>query len=255
MKMTAALYIILIQLVFIPGVCHPAEESGADIRQVFMEANRFYQQGAYDQAIGLYEQILGKGVEGGNIYYNLGNAYFKKGRLGMSILNYERAMRFIPKDGDLIANYRHAVSKISNNIYTRKHFIIRVSDRVFGQFTADELALFLCIIYILLILNLALGLFRIVKRYVLFLLMGLLVMCFAAAAVYLKGDIETAGREAIVIKEKTDAKFEPISQATDYFVLYEGMKVTIIESKEDWYKIMRSDGKIGWIDRASADII
>ncbi|HSA31118.1 MAG TPA: tetratricopeptide repeat protein, partial [Candidatus Omnitrophota bacterium] len=83
-----------------------AEEPSA----VFAKANTEYQQGRYEEAGGLYEQILESGQESGALYYNLGNSYFKKGQIGKAILNYERALDFFPRDADLQANYAFARS-------------------------------------------------------------------------------------------------------------------------------------------------
>ncbi len=54
-------------------------------------------------------------------------------------------------------------------------------------------------------------------------------------------------KEAIVISESPEARFEPFEKATAYFTLYEGMKVYIVESKKGWRKVERFDGKAGWI--------
>jgi tetratricopeptide (TPR) repeat protein len=66
----------------------------------------------YREAAELYEQILRSGFEHPDIYYNLGNAYFKVNDLGRAVLNYRRAERFTPSDPDLAENLRSAKSKV-----------------------------------------------------------------------------------------------------------------------------------------------
>ncbi|MFQ5901498.1 MAG: SH3 domain-containing protein [Thermodesulfobacteriota bacterium] len=49
--------------------------------------------------------------------------------------------------------------------------------------------------------------------------------------------------------EKVNARFEPFDRAETHFTLYEGMKVYIISLKDNWYKIRRSDKKVGWVEK------
>jgi tetratricopeptide (TPR) repeat protein len=76
-------------------------ESPSDL---FVDGNRAYREERFAEAVALYEQARACGVEGGALYYNLGNAYFRTGDIGRAMANYERARRFIPRDADLRAN-------------------------------------------------------------------------------------------------------------------------------------------------------
>ena len=74
------------------------------IGEVFTRANRAYEQGDYQKAAGLYRRMLEEGYESGNLYYNLGNCYYKLKQKGRAILYYEKARRLIPGDADLQTN-------------------------------------------------------------------------------------------------------------------------------------------------------
>ena len=80
----------------------PALSNGAN--NIFSKANRQYEDGNFNEAAGIYEQLISRGVISGNIYYNLGNAYYKTGRIGKALINYERAKKLIPDNEDLFAN-------------------------------------------------------------------------------------------------------------------------------------------------------
>jgi len=67
-------------------------------------ANRLYQAGNYDDTTRIYEQLLAQGIEDSTVYYNLGNAYYRKGDLGRAILNYQRAAQLSPRDPEIQAN-------------------------------------------------------------------------------------------------------------------------------------------------------
>ncbi len=67
-------------------------------------ATRAYESSDFTRAISEYEQLRAMGYAGADIFYNLGNAYFKGGDLGRAIANYERALLLAPRDRDLIEN-------------------------------------------------------------------------------------------------------------------------------------------------------
>ena len=71
-------------------------------------ANKFYQDGNYQLAVESYQKILGQGFESGALYYNLGNAYFKTGKLGYAIFSYEKGLKIDPNDEDLSYNLKIA---------------------------------------------------------------------------------------------------------------------------------------------------
>jgi len=60
--------------------------------------------GKFEQAVGLYEQLLESGFINGQLYYNLGNAYYRLGMPGKAIMYYRRAEELLPRDADIKAN-------------------------------------------------------------------------------------------------------------------------------------------------------
>ena len=81
---------------------------------LFSDAVKAYHAAKYNDAVALNEAVLAKGFSSAALYYNLGNAYFKTGRLGKAVVNYQRAMRLTPRDGDLRANLSFARSMVEN---------------------------------------------------------------------------------------------------------------------------------------------
>jgi len=72
--------------------------------ELFLQANKQYEAGSYSSAINSYEDLLSKGLRSAQLFYNLGNAYFKAGKPGPAILNYERARVLDPRDEDMKFN-------------------------------------------------------------------------------------------------------------------------------------------------------
>jgi tetratricopeptide (TPR) repeat protein len=214
----------------------------------FYKAAGYYEAGKYDQAIAEYTFLLNQGLESGPLYYNLGNCFFKKGELGRALLFYERARRLIPRDGDLESNYQYARSLVRRDTAAEaESWYVRIAGEIGGQFTVNEIVWFLSILYWVLVSGLILiGFIRSSKRYVLPVLIIVVVLAIlGGTALYAKlAEIE---RTAMVIREDTEAKFEPFDRATTHFALHEGMKVQVLDRKDGWVKIARSDKKMGWV--------
>jgi len=211
----------------------------------FRFANTLYGQGKYREAAEEYENILNKGWESGNIYYNLGNAYFKLGRMGEAILNYEKAKRLIPRDAELNANLKFALSKV--NLDHRKAG--GVIERRALRFTTGELTAYLLLSYLTLIFILGVRLFmkearKILNYAALFTCtVLLLVAVLFSVNVYNTQVI----KRAIVLTDDAECRFEPQSDATVFFQLYEGEDVIVRDISGEWAKIERFDGRVGWV--------
>ncbi len=227
-------------------------------KYIFYNANNFYKQVEYAKAIEQYEQILGRGAESGNLYYNLANSYLKEGALGKAILNYERARKLIPRDKDLESNYQYASSLMTNSIAEPKiPWFIKLADKFYGQFTLNEITVLLSIICALIFLILAMRIFFRadgLRKYSLFSVF-ILILFFIAGSFSFHERVYSLGKEAIVVVKKTETKFSPFDRATTHFTLYEGAKVYVLLTEDDWNKIKRADKKIGWVKKTSLEVI
>ena len=76
--------------------------------ETMQRSNQLYENGRFQEASQSYQQLVHLGVEHENLFYNLGNAYYKSGDLGRAVLNYERARRMAPRDADIRANLEFA---------------------------------------------------------------------------------------------------------------------------------------------------
>ena len=232
------------------------EERIRDPKYIFYKANTFYEEAKYEDAIREYEKLIDQGYESGNLYYNIGNCYFKKGELGKAILNYERAKKFIPHDSDLKSNYEYARSLVEEKIPEMKTWWpFRLLKGFSDYFTMNKLTLFSSILYIVAICILIISIFfKAIKKYVNYSI-SIIILIFILSIISLSVKINNIDKEAIIVSESIDSRFEPFDRATTHFILYEGMKVYVLKSKEDWYKIKRMDGKIGWVKRSALEVI
>ncbi|MBI5056846.1 MAG: tetratricopeptide repeat protein [Nitrospirae bacterium] len=243
---TLRVIIFLALLAFIASLVSGAFADN-DPSSIFKNGNQLYESGKYDEAIREYSRLLAQGVESGNLYFNLGNSYFKKGETGRAILNYERAKRLMPDDSDLRSNYNYALSRTENTGQQSSASMTEKISGIFSGLTINGLTIFVSAVYVLILaIFIAIIFFPAVKRYLLIML-GVLSVIFLLSTFSLYSRVMVLDSEAIVVSKNAEAKFEPLDNATTHFTLYEGMKIFILESKHDWSKVERFDGKSGWI--------
>ena len=224
------------------------------------EADSAYARQQYQQAITAYESLLKNGVSA-EIYYNLGNAYYRTDNITRAVLNYERALLLSPGDEDIRFNLQMARSKTIDRItpetelffVTWYHSIVN-SMNVDGWAKTSLLALAFAIVLALIYLFSdrlwirKLGFFG----GVFFVLIFILSNVFA----YQQKQTFTSRSGAIVISSAVTVKSTPAQNGTDLFILHEGTKITVIDSQmKDWKKIKVADGKEGWIETSKIELI
>ncbi|MCD6539773.1 MAG: tetratricopeptide repeat protein, partial [Candidatus Omnitrophica bacterium] len=232
------------------------QDNSVKLELIFNKANVLYEEKKYSEAIRLYESILKKGYESGYLFYNLGNACFKEGELGKAILNYEKALKFIPLDSDLRTNYNYALSLIKVPVKELGSFwFTRFLNKVFSPFTVDNLTILLSLIYLSLLgvltLSFHLTFFRKYRKVIVLSLIFL--FSFSFSGLILK--VSKQGKEAIVITKEAQVKFAPLDEATLYFRVYEGQKLRVVSQEGSYYKVRDHRQKIGWIEKKALEVI
>jgi len=219
-----------------------------------------YQEGDYKAAVAAYSKILDAGYESWEVYYNLGNAYYKEGNIGRAILNYERAKRFAPKNEDIAHNLEIANLAVVDRIQEIPPFFLFAWISSFAHvFSLNWLGGIVLTLYLSLTVFIILWLFaktaRLKKVSLLAIsISGLFLMFFTGIFSYRIIENETR-TEAVVLADKVDVKSAPDANGTNVFTLHEGVKLEIRDSALDWVQIRLADGKVGWLrDEAIAKI-
>ena len=217
------------------------------------EADSAYAQGHYQQAIKDYEALLKQGAAA-ELYYNLGNAYYRSENITKAVLNYERALLLSPGDRDIRFNLQIANSKTIDKIVPESEmFFFTWYRSLVNLMSVDGWArmslVSLALVIVLLLFYLfadrlwlrKTGFFGGVALLVVFLFSNLFAWQQKQNLLHRKG--------AIVIASSVTVKSTPAHNGTDLFVLHEGTKVTITDgSMKGWKEIRIADGKEGWIE-------
>ncbi len=237
-----------------PGAAFAAESTPPSPQTTFFHANALYKDGQYDAAAKEYEQLLQSGLESGNLYFNLGNAYFKAGDRGNAILAYERARRLIPNDPDLDANLTYAQSSTGARPCVPalwQHLAFPLAHRMATGSLMWTATLFSTLFF------LALAAYQLWPRRPRWMISvaAALALCLVIAITSLAEQLLSDGwrRQAVVTAAgDTPARFEPAGTGTVHFVLKEGTLVRITDRREGWLQISRCDGRRGWVEEGAA---
>jgi tetratricopeptide (TPR) repeat protein len=242
---------ILILLVSIISILH-----AQDLDSEFSEANQAYTEGDYQHAIELYSKILEKGIESGEVYFNLGNAYFKTNNPGRAILYYEKASKFIEGDPALEQNLQLSRLRIVDKIEPIPElFIFEWWTTLIHLFSLDTLlwvniAVFSTLI-LLIIVNLLYG-----RQLIRQLIWVVSVFCLVIFVITFSLIYEFESTQfGVILEEKASVISEPDINGTEVFILHEGTKVKINRLLNNWLEITIPDGKTGWVKETSLEVI
>ena len=227
---------------------------------LFHKGVEAYQQTEYQNAVSDFESALSLGYESVELYYNLGNAYFKVNDIGKCILNYERAKKLSPGDKDISYNLQLAQLYVVDKIVVPpQHFIGRTIEVMAHTLSKNQLALILVFFHIIWVSALILRMLirrAGVKRYAKGIFATFLVLFLFTSVIFayrLRDDLRN--RQGIILAEKIEVQSSPAGDATEVFALHQGAKVNLHGQSGDYYQISLPDGKVGWLLRSSLEII
>ena len=226
---------------------------GAAQDAFFDEGNQRYQDGDFDGALERYARILDDGLESGELYYNIGNTYFKLNELGPAILYYERARRLMPGDDDLVANLELARSMTADQITLLPEFwLFRAVGWWVGLLPRPALVWLVAVAYLT---AMAGGITVILRPSTQLETWGRRVAVTGAAVTMIFGINLTvrelrlgAAEEAVIMAGEVQVQSAPSDDtALEIFAVHEGTKVRIDRRSDAWVEIVLEDSTVGWV--------
>lgn len=238
--------IIYITLLFITGLA---------FGQSFEQGNALYRKGDYKAAATEYEGIIKQGKESAEVYFNLGNAYYKLNQVAPSVYYYEKALLLNPGYKDAEVNLAFAQKMTIDDIKdTPRVGFSKMIYNATGSYhynTWAWIAVSFSVLFLLLFVGYYFSGVALVKRIFfvgMFVAAGLLVLSIVAA-VYVKTQ-KSRENYAIVFPEVISVKSEPREAAQDAFILHAGTKVNVLETIDNWKKVQLADENVGWVPKA-----
>jgi len=214
--------------------------------QVFEEGNKQYANENYSAAISVYDSILTLGSESSELYYNLGNCYYKTNDWANTIWHYEKSLQ-LNNNEKTIHNLELAKLKIIDRIeplpqlFYKKWWINltqTLSTKVWQILTLFGIGL-------ILILQLFSQFTSLKSKLITKTLSGITVIILLITQTSYHNNFTK--KEAIIFSETITVNSAPTSSSTNLFTLHAGSKVEITDVIGDWINIKIANGNSGWI--------
>ena len=227
----------------------------AKIDPLVDSANLAYSKGEYFKAAQLYENIVSKGLEAPEVYFNLGNAHYKSNNIAFAILNYERALKLDPDNQDFSYNLKLANQKTEDKIDAAPQLFLSQWKNSMVDLMTEKGWSKLCIgliIFALILFAMYITMRgRAIKQFGFFggatLFFLSLITFFIAQHKYYHTKYNSYG---IITSPSITVTGSPNERGTKLFILHEGTKVNVTQEDTSWAEIKIANGNTGWIKKS-----
>lgn len=223
-------------------------------QSAFDKGNELYRQEKYAEAAEVYNNILKNGEESAEVYFNLGNAYYKMDEVAPAIYNYEKSLLLKPNDKDTKINLGYAQKMVIDDIKAVPQ--VGFSKMVYnftGTYHYDTwawAAVTGSVVFLLLFTGYYFSGTTMLKRiFFIGMLIAVLGIAVCVLSAFFVQSESAKERPAIVFEEVVSVKGEPTDSAPDVFILHEGSKVFVEETLGNYKKIQLADDSEGWIEK------
>lgn len=250
------------------GVTTPVQASEAEAQQLWRAGNSAYAAAEYDMAIDCYKAILEMGYESDVLYYNLGNAYFKRGEsnvatdgvtafcsgeLGYAILNYERALKLNPAMEDAQYNLKHA-NKLLTNVPkpVPQNFVTNIWRSMSGIAGSNTWAVVSLVMFgatlALVLVYLLVGRIGLRKLSFFGAIVTLLIFIVTTAFAITQRSWQLDDSRAIIVYNgEANIHPEPNKSSPKIRSYTQGIAVEVLSGDSEWSEVRFADGEKGWI--------
>lgn len=231
-----------------------------EVQSIMTEAYEAYGHNDYNKAVTLYESVLENGYHSAELYYNLGNTYYRTEQIGKAILNYERALKLRPHDKEAQENLALANSKTIDKIDQLPEFFVTRWIRAIENILSPK-GWRVAILLLFALTGVSWSMFHTSQRYSnrksYFLSGGICTILLVITVVFSISSQyhSTHSDKAIITSPMVTVKSSPEESGMEKFILHEGSKITIEDNVGDWYLVKIADGNKGWIHNTEIEII
>ncbi len=244
-----------------PSLSDAYSQSIGSPAAIFRRANELYEKGQLAVAANGYKYLIDQGIQNGHLHYNLGNTHFRLGELGKSIVEYERALQYMPRSQDIQHNLEFVRDLMVDEELKPKEYGGTVGFLLNLQRSLnlrESLILFAvvlwltCIAYSIRILFPASHLVRRTGWLRVTMLIVLLFCSFSVGAKVYRAEMMDRG---VVLASETEARIGPGKDYSGAFTLHEGTMVELELFRPSWVRVRLPNGLTGWLQRKDLEVI
>jgi len=211
----------------------------------FENANKLYAEGQYDPAINTYSNLARNGMVSTALYFNLGNACMKSGRLGLAIVYYQRALEISPRDPDIRANLQLARSRVYQGNPPKTGALRAWTN----WFSLNEWSLLAALAWWGWLGLLAANQFKTewktrspkLQR---FLMMAVLI---TVGGLGIRIYFDQVIHSAMIIVKDAPVKYGPLEESRVFYSLHDGAEITALDRQEQWVQVRDHQRRTGWV--------
>ena len=216
----------------------------------FAKANRDFAQGHFKEAISGYEALIRDGQWTANVFYDLGNAYFRAGDFGRAILNYERALALAQHHPEATANLQIARDE-AHALELQPSW----PERYLQFATVNQYSVTAAVAFWVAAFCLAALIFTPRRSAATISLLLVMVLVFAGA-IFAIWQVERGSKGnalAIVTGKDVQARLATADTANAVLALPPGSEVKILSTRGDWTYVALPNNLRGWIPAKNAE--
>jgi tetratricopeptide (TPR) repeat protein len=221
-----------------------------DQNPALAKANQDFSEGHFREAADGYQALLRTGPVSANLFYDLGNAWFRLGDFGQAILNYERALALDSHHPEAVANLRLARDE-ARALELRKSVLERYIDA--GSSTQYSIAAAIAFWLALFAAARLFSLHRRSAKLIAFIVLSLGVCAGAIFALYTMETGSSGRALAIVTGKNIQARLATADNASSVLALPAGSEIKVLSERGDWIYAALPNDLRGWIPANSAE--
>jgi tetratricopeptide (TPR) repeat protein len=216
----------------------------------FAKANQEYAAGDFKAAIADYEELVRSGRDTPNVFYNLGNAYFRQNNFGRAILNYERALALEPHHPEAQANLR-----VARDEARALELVPDKWERLFAVATLNQYAIMAAVAFWIGLFSITIFIFGRGRSHgaVALSILSLSIAVVAVAVIYQLSHGKNGRALAIVTGENVEARLATADNANRVLTLPAGSEIQIVSQRGDWIYAALPNNLRGWMPASSAE--
>lgn len=225
---------------------------------LFNSAGNYYQNQNYDEALNIYLGIEQKNYESAPLYFNIGNCFFKKGKIGYAILYYLRAQKLSPGDADIETNLEFARMFMPTRMEGIEiNPVTAFFDMIVDSYTLNLIAWVASVLFILLMLYFSIIMFLqwrgLVIKISVYIMLSLVLVSSGLASYKFRTDYLT--EKGVIVADETRILSGPGEDNDVEFVGVFGLTFEIEKETDNYYLVLFENKRKGWVKRGDVEKI